>query len=968
MPRQRKAATALARSEPVAMIAAQVVPKVRRIPIRAARVNARALPRRAPANVTTEQLKTILFSQRPPEQDLWRTRYGRALNLDRIEYALNAADNGSMKPLTDLSRETVDTDPHLAAVLNKRFGSIAALPWEVNPAQGKGIDREKARQYAEVVRDQLQQLPNFSQSIQQLAWGLFDGRAALEIEWLMTPTLPGATMPEGVTWMVRNLGWIHPRRIQFGPERELRIYDGLYAGDFVEVGLALNDVPLKFVQFTPQLFADYQEREGLARRALYWSFFKRFGARERQILLELFGKPWRWLEVDEDSTADVNDLNDADDIMQNLGGQVSARFPRGTKFQVIQPAKGAGEVHAAVIEESDKQISKLVLGQTGTTDGMAGGLNNSQALVMQDEQLMILMRDATSISEAIETYLTDAIIELNFGPEELAHAPIFRLRSDVPLDRKAELERLQLALNSGIEVATAEAYAVSGFRVPKEDESVISISYPPAHPYAVQAPAERPIIVHPESATLPKRKVQPITPVGEGGLEAPPAPTGPPQNPPTNGGEGEGSPPVTPGLQSPPGGAEGGVAQAQADHITAPFAGFADFDDCVRKMREQGHDSEAAANICGALKREVEGEAGKIIRSAHPADRAVLLNTMLADIQLDLPMCVALQVGEDADDATALEDVPLMVRRSRQPDTVNGSPETIIAKGVKDGARETAKIGQHIIDLTEGLDSAEAINQAIDNAVGDVNLHPLTRTVQRRILQGLMLGALDSQFEDETGQPIAQPATLQAEVDPKFVDRPIRDAVNYFRTREPVDRMTWDSMNAAAQRRAFTVAQQANLTIVGKVKSALQSFVRRGKQLKTWKAFAEQHLEAAGFTPVNPSHVETIFRTNVMNAHNSGRLARQTQPVVLKTRPYWQVRTIDDSRRRVNHGLADGKTLKADDPWWNIAYPPFGFNCRCRVVSMSQKDVDARGIRISTGADMPALPDPGFTSGRRSML
>src|SRR5690606_19969720 len=126
-----------------------------------------------------------------------------------------------------LSRETIDTDPHLAAVLNKRFGAISALPWEVLPAEGIGVDKEKATFYADVVRNQLKQLPDFGQRIHQLAWGLFDGRAALENVWAlapMIPNLPTVTHPKfgSVNWLIKDLGWIHPRRIHFGPERELR--------------------------------------------------------------------------------------------------------------------------------------------------------------------------------------------------------------------------------------------------------------------------------------------------------------------------------------------------------------------------------------------------------------------------------------------------------------------------------------------------------------------------------------------------------------------------------------------------------------------------------------------------------------------------------------------------------------------------------------------------------------------------
>ena len=120
---------------------------------------------------------------------------------------------------------------------------------------------------------------------------------------MLTPLIPNLPVPVhpdfgSVNWMIKDLGWIHPRRLHFGPERELRVYDDLVAGNFAEHGIALRDERLKFIHWTPQLFGDYPEREGLARRALYWSFFKRFSARERMILLELFGKPWRWLEVE----------------------------------------------------------------------------------------------------------------------------------------------------------------------------------------------------------------------------------------------------------------------------------------------------------------------------------------------------------------------------------------------------------------------------------------------------------------------------------------------------------------------------------------------------------------------------------------------------------------------------------------------------------------------------------------------
>jgi phage gp29-like protein len=447
-----------------------------------------------------------------------RNIFGAGISMEGIYSALLQANKGSMRQLTDLSRETVDTDPHLASILQKRFGAVSTLPWEVRPAEGFGVDKERAMFYATLVREQLNNLQNFQQVINQLAWGLFDGRAALEHKW-GNVVAPVKSPFGAMTLVLLAIEWIHPRRINFGPSREMRITDetrGISSGSFSEEGLSLDDEDLKdnrlwrkFISWTPQLFGEYPEREGLARRCLYWSFFKRFAARDMMILLELFGKPWRILEVSEDSTASNEDLLAGEEAIEALGAAYSARIPRGTTANVIQPGRTAGQVHQEVVEESDKQLSKLVLGQTGTTDGVPAGLNSNQASVMQDEQFMILVRDARALSQIIESQITDAIIELNFGPESLPMAPKFVLRSDIPADRKAELERLDAALKTGMEIARQEAYELSGFRLPEEDEPIIRIDQPSPLSPILPPPQPRPVIVYPKGESPETGEQQP---------------------------------------------------------------------------------------------------------------------------------------------------------------------------------------------------------------------------------------------------------------------------------------------------------------------------------------------------------------------------------------------------------------------------------------------------------------------------
>jgi len=407
--------------------------------------------------------------------------------------------------------------------------------------------------------------------------------------------------------------------------------------------------------------------------------------------------------------------------------------------------------------------------------------------------------------------------------------------------------------------------------------------------------------------------------------------------------------------------------------VKLPFAGFKDFDDCMAKMKVDGHSEEAAGNICGALYRDFHGALRGLERS-HPADLAVVEAIVLHDY-LARPgiKCASVHLADD---------MPKDVRRAAQPEEkVIGSIETLIGKGTKEGARELALVADKYSEAVKGLTEASAINRALENVHDDVDLHGFLRSVERRALHGAMAGAIANQYEFET-DTVLPPAKfaklfgapiLLAPVpptDPNFVARSLADAIKWFRERAVVTREVFDRLEASAKRRAFTVARMTNNLMLQRAKDELESQVRSGGQLRDFVKAVRERFETAGFTPANPSHVETVYRTNVLNAYNSGRYAQATQPSVLRLRPYWQIRTVNDGppRQRPTHQAVHLWVLRADDGFWGNAYPPFGFNCRCRVVTLSEPEVKARSLRVRTGGEISGLPDPGFTSGTGALL
>jgi phage gp29-like protein len=504
----------------------------------------------APAPAAVHGILPTTYFPRVPREEAQRPHLGRSVNLSVIDLAIRSANRGLMRRLTDLSLETIKLDGHASALWQKRLNRLAALPWVVEPASGDGINEQRAEDYAGFVRDQLKAIPNFRQVLMDINGGHYHGRACSEIEW---------DLHRG-TWRARDLHWVHPRRLSFGPDRDVRVIDlRSEIGNFEDIGFPVQRVPYKFVTFVPRVFGDYPEREGLAPRHVFWSFFARLGVRERLHLMEVWGKPWRiaFPKPDVDNPTGINQeqIDDAYDALNSLGGQSTAVLPIAMQVMIPQPSKGAGDVHDAAVDHAEKTISKLFAGGTATTDAVSTGLGSSIGNIHASEEDLIIAMDAFRESEALEDQLTDAIIVVNFGPEAVTHAPTFRIATDAPLDRAGEADLIAKALDVGIRIAEKEIRERLGFRELRGDEAFVQ-----RMPRLIDgvAPLHLPLpeVIYP-AGDKPDRGVLPDVPQIEG---APPRPVLPPgQSPPRPGAPAPtpAPPPApTPARELPPGGTE----------------------------------------------------------------------------------------------------------------------------------------------------------------------------------------------------------------------------------------------------------------------------------------------------------------------------------------------------------------------------------------------------------------------------
>ena len=103
-----------------------------------------------------------------------------------------------------------------------------------------------------------------------------------------------------------------------------------------------------------------------------------------------------------------------------------------------------------------------------------------------------------------------------------------------------------------------------------------------------------------------------------------------------------------------------------------------------------------------------------------------------------------------------------------------------------------------------------------------------------------------------------------------------------------------------------------------------------------------------------------------------GHYKSMTNPTTKKLRPFWKYITAGDGEVRESHAQMEGKIYPADDPIWDIWYPPNGFRCRCTVVSLTkaqaerEKEHISKGlpydVDYSTGEILYQYPDKGFSN------
>lgn len=201
----------------------------------------------------------------------------------------------------------------------------------------------------------------------------------------------------------------------------------------------------------------------------------------------------------------------------------------------------------------------------------------------------------------------------------------------------------------------------------------------------------------------------------------------------------------------------------------------------------------------------------------------------------------------------------------------------------------------------------------------------------------------------------------------KFI---FREAVSYLKKKKALTKEEYSRLDDDAKSRAFTVAGYTAAEVIDQFLETVTEAVEQGKSIRDFQDEIGEWLQKHGYDAIDPWRSEILFRTNAQTAYNVGHYLSMME--VKEQRPFWYYVTAGDDNVRDTHAAMHGTVWAADDPIWDVWYPPNGYGCRCHVRSYTERQVRERGFKVQerapVGVDQETgeigllSPDKGFTT------
>ncbi|MBN9334705.1 DUF935 domain-containing protein [Devosia sp.] len=416
----------------------------------------------APAEKTEPVLSTPENQQAGPTASIvGRTAYGghpaAGLTPERLAMILRASITGSPRLYLELAEDIEERYPQYLSVLSTRKRAVKGLEIRVEAAGTSAADKAEADLVREVVESS-----SFTLSIIDMLDAIGKSFSATEIIW-NTKSRP---------WKPAEFKFRDPRHFEFDrtdPEKLLLI--GANGG--------LEELrPHSWVVHRARAKSGLTIRGGLARPVAWLYFFQSFTLKDWAIFAEAYGQPMRLGKFD--PGASPQDKEVLLQAVHSIGSDFAAIIPQAMAVEFVQAQiTGSTDLYERRADWLDRQTSKVVLGQTGTTDSSSGS-GYAQAKVHDEVREDIVESDAEQLADTLNQQLVIALIDLNFGQRQRSGYPKIIIGRPEQEDIAAWVDHVAKVVPLGVPVTIEEAQNKIGITPPQAGQPLLMARQPSA--------------------------------------------------------------------------------------------------------------------------------------------------------------------------------------------------------------------------------------------------------------------------------------------------------------------------------------------------------------------------------------------------------------------------------------------------------------------------------------------------------
>jgi len=375
---------------------------------------------------------------------------------------LSRADRGDPHAQCELFEDMEEKDLHLSSVLGTRKRALTGLEIKVEPPINATVQEQKA---TDLLKEHIEALEDFPERLEDMLDAIGKGYSVTEIIW-------GIHNQEAV---IEDLQWREPKWFRFDMDTmsELRLLDP----SFVD-GKPLT--PCKYIAHIHKAKSGLAVRGGILRPCAWMFLFKNYAFKDWVQFAEVYTQPLRVGKYPSSASSAEKDV-----LLQavaNMGTDAAAIIPDSMLIEFVSAGGKSGNSSADLYEKlcrfCDEQTSKGVLGQTSSSDAMAGGLGSGQANLHGDVRNDLLKADARLVSGTLSRDLARPIIDLNMGL--VTRYPKLRLVLDAVEDLKELSDSVSKLHAIGLPIGADYLYQKFNIPKPKQGETLVGAAGNPS--------------------------------------------------------------------------------------------------------------------------------------------------------------------------------------------------------------------------------------------------------------------------------------------------------------------------------------------------------------------------------------------------------------------------------------------------------------------------------------------------------